>query len=211
MKQIVIIDYGMGNLWSVQSAINYLGSKAVISSDKSVIEESQCLVLPGVGSYRLAMEKLNQTGLDKAIFKSLSDEETSILGICLGMQLLGKSSDEDGYTEGLNIVPTSFHHFDNKSKDTSMKIPHVGFNSIEFKEDSGIFKGLENHSEFYFVHSYRALSKEIESKPEFNYATCNYGVDFLAAFSWGNIHGTQFHPEKSQTNGLILLNNFINK
>ena len=145
--------------------------------------------------------------LDQAIIESVTDSETRLLGICLGMQLLGDSSDEDGFTKGLGLVKMKFEYFDEPDDKLNIKIPHVGFNTIKPSTGNGIFKGLENSPEFYFVHSYRALL----DSPIGIYATCEYGVKFLAAFDNGNICGTQFHPEKSQTNGLIMLKNFIEK
>ena len=210
MKKVVIIDYGMGNIWSVMSAIEYLGMKAIKSNNPDVVSKSRLLILPGVGSFRMAMNKLKQSQLDLAIHESISQGNNKILGICLGMQLLGDSSEEDGYTEGLGLVPMTFKHFDNKNIDHKTKVPHVGFNAITIDNNEGIFKGLQSTSEFYFVHSYRALTENITGKSNCIYATCNYGIEFIAGFDYGNICGTQFHPEKSQTNGLILLKNFIN-
>jgi|TARA_B110000438_G_scaffold199774_1_gene191310 imidazole glycerol-phosphate synthase subunit HisH len=205
MKKLVIIDYGMGNLWSVMSAIEYLGLQTVISNDPKVISKSELLILPGVGSFRIAMKRLKELHIDEAIYEVLKKEKSKILGICLGMQLLGNSSDEDGHTEGLGIVPLNFKHFDKEVDGKSLKVPHVGFNSIAPSQSKGIFKTLPNNPNFYFVHSYRST----EAPLGYISAKCNYGQEFIAAFDNGKIAGTQFHPEKSQTNGLIMLKNFI--
>ena len=124
------------------------------------------------------------------------------------MQLLGSSSEEEGHTKGLNFVKVNFELF---KCNKSFKIPHVGFNSVKFSNDSILFNGLDNNSEFYFVHSYKARSSEIEKGHELTYSTCMYGSEFISSYDYKNIFGTQFHPEKSQTNGLVVLSNFINQ
>ena len=211
MKKVIIIDYGMGNLWSVESALRYLGADPLISSNNEVIESAEYLILPGVGSFRLAMKKLKESGIDSAIKNSIKDKNTKLLGICLGMQLLGISSEEDGFTEGLKIIPIKFDIFNHGDNRINIKIPHVGFNSVKFSNDSILFNGLDNNSEFYFVHSYKARSSEIEKGHELTYSTCMYGSEFISSYDYKNIFGTQFHPEKSQTNGLVVLSNFINQ
>jgi glutamine amidotransferase len=203
-RDITVIDYGMGNLWSVLSAIKFLGYEAVVSSDPIEIGVAEILVLPGVGSFRKAMNSLIQSGLDQAIKNSLKNNDHRILGICLGMQLMGNRSSEDGDTIGLGLIQTSVEKF--MPLDIGVnKIPHIGFDQVNHQPDSRIFNGIENSSDFYFVHSYRMLPAGLIGKV----ATCNYGSDFLAAYEQDNIFATQFHPEKSQTNGLILLKNFL--
>ncbi len=203
-RDITVIDYGMGNLWSVLSAIKFLGYEAVVSSDPIEIGVAEILVLPGVGSFRKAMNSLIQSGLDQAIKNSLTNNDHRILGICLGMQLMGNRSSEDGDTIGLGLIQTSVEKF--MPLDIGVnKIPHIGFDQVNHQPDSRIFKGIENSSDFYFVHSYRMLPAGLIGMV----ATCNYGSDFLAAYEQDNIFATQFHPEKSQTNGLILLKNFL--
>ena len=211
MKKVIIVDYGMGNLWSVESALRYLGCDPLITDDISVIEKAKHLILPGVGSFRLAMQKLKDGAIDKAILNSIKDRDTRLLGICLGMQLLGQSSDEDGFTEGLKIIPIKFNTFKNEKNNPKIKIPHVGFNSVNFESDFKLFNGLEKNSEFYFVHSFRAKYDGVHKDSDLIYSTCDYSSKFIAAYSYGNVFGTQFHPEKSQTNGLIVLDNFINQ
>ena len=203
-KEVVIIDYGMGNLWSVKSALDFIGVETVISGDPKKITAANILVLPGVGAFRRAMTSLNKTGISEAIVEAVSRKKSKILGICLGMQLLGQSSTEDGFTEGLSLITSKSEKFNN-DHNPEVKIPHVGFNSVYFPENSILFQQLETESDFYFTHSYKmTLSnlKGLESKT-------HYTEDFLAAYENENIFATQFHPEKSQSNGLRLLHNFI--
>jgi glutamine amidotransferase len=201
---ITVIDYGMGNLWSVLSAIKFLGYESVVSSDPMEIGVAKILVLPGVGSFRKAMNSLRRLGIDQAIKNSLKNNDHRILGICLGMQLMGNSSSEDGYTIGLGLIQTSVEKFTPFDIGVN-KIPHIGFDQVTHQPDSRLFKGIDNSSDFYFVHSFRMLPAGLIGKV----ATCNYGNDFLAAYEQENIFATQFHPEKSQTNGLILIKNFL--
>ena len=203
-KKVTIVDYGMGNIWSVASAFKYLNCDIEITSDRRVVEKSQLLILPGVGSFKKAMTSLKELGLDEALTKRVSEEKVKILGICLGMQLMGTSSTEDGMTIGLNLIPTAVDRFTQNEVGTR-KIPHVGFDLVQSKQGSILFRNLTGYDDFYFVHSYRMLSRDLSGLS----AVCNYGIDFLAAFEFENIYATQFHPEKSQTNGLQLLKNFL--
>jgi len=201
--KITIVDYGMGNIWSVSSALNFLNIKNKVTSDPHEILQSECLILPGVGSFREAMEMINNNGIDQALNDSIN-KGTKILGICLGMQLLGSSSEEDGLTSGLNffdrkVEPFSFQDLPN------IKLPHIGFNSVSADEKSNLFKNINTESDFYFVHSYRMESDNTDQ----GHGTCFYGEEFLASFECDNVFGTQFHPEKSQTNGIKLLKNFL--
>ena len=201
---VAVIDYGMGNIWSVISAVKYLGRDVELVSDPEIIVGSDIMILPGVGSFGRAMQVLRERGIDQAIHSAVIDNGAKILGICLGMQLLGSSSTEGGDTQGLDLIANSVERF-SPAELGGAKIPHVGFNAINFSEEAGLFQDLPNSSDFYFTHSYRMLIENFKGR----YAICSYGIDFLAAFELGNICGTQFHPEKSQTNGLILLKNFL--
>lgn len=201
---ITVIDYGMGNLWSVLSALRYLGCNPTVSSDPDQIAGADSLLLPGVGSFRKAMMALQEKSLDQAIIEAVQTKGSKILGICLGMQLMGTSSSEDGNTPGLGLIKSVVEKFTLREIGTN-KIPHIGFDMVHSQPDSHLFKGLQQAADFYFVHSYRMLPVDLIGKP----ATCHYGVEFLAAYEQGNIFATQFHPEKSQTNGLILLKNFM--
>ena len=196
----------MGNLLSIKSAINYLNYDCVISSDNEVIENSKILILPGVGSFYEAMTYIKSKKIDQSIKVALS-KDSKILGICLGMQLLGLSSDEDEFTTGLSLIKLKFEKF-NTSEVNNAKIPHIGFNSVTFNQKDKLFKGIKQNSYFYFVHSYRTLSNDNEYP--FLCSHFKYGKKFISSFSKNNIFGTQFHPEKSQTNGLLLIKNFIN-
>lgn len=204
VPKVTIIDYGMGNIFSVKSAFKYLGAEVEIVSDPEKILNSSILVLPGVGSFRKAMAFIKERNIDEAITDAVSNKGIKILGICLGMQLLGSHSSENGKTAGLGLIPNQVERFTSKEV-YERKIPHVGFNSLHINEKQGLFKDLPYLADFYFVHSYRMLIEDIQGR----YATCKYGVEFLAAYEIDNICGTQFHPEKSQTNGLIMLKNFL--
>ncbi len=203
-NEVVIIDYGMGNLWSVASAIRFLGKKPVVTGDLSKISESETLILPGVGSFRRAMNTIRNQSIDKAIFDSLENPKTKLLGICLGMQLLGASSTEDGLTEGLGLVQNEVVRISNSEKNP-IKIPHVGFNKVQMSKESKLFDQISADAYFYFVHSYAMQILNDTSK----YTTTNYGHRFVAAIESGQVFGTQFHPEKSQKNGLKVLENFL--
>lgn len=203
-KEVVIIDYGMGNLWSVASAVKFLGYTPMISADPSVISTAETVILPGVGSFRQAIQKIRDQAIDKAIFKSLQNPKTKILGICLGLQLLGASSTEDGITEGLGLVRNEVTRLIS-SIEAPVKIPHVGFNRIKQPRDSKLFDQISVDAAFYFVHSYAMRTLNDSSK----YATTTHGQQFVSAIESAQVFGTQFHPEKSQKNGLKVLENFL--
>jgi glutamine amidotransferase len=203
-SEVIIVDYGMGNLWSVASAIKFLGKTPVITGDLSKISESETLILPGVGSFRRAMNTIRNQSIDKAIFDSLQNPQTKLLGICLGMQLLGASSTEDGLTAGLGLVQNEVVRLANSEKNP-VKIPHVGFNRVQISKESKLFEQIPIDASFYFVHSYAMQILNDTSK----YTTTTYGHRFVAAIESGQVFGTQFHPEKSQKNGLKVLENFL--
>jgi glutamine amidotransferase len=199
--KISIVDYGMGNIKSITSTLNYLGVHDVILTKKHEdINNSDKIILPGVGSYRIAMNQIRENKIDKILFDNVIINKKPILGICLGMQLLGISSTEDGNTDGLKFVNGIVSRFD----DLTLKIPHVGFNQVAFTSDDILYKGLPPNPDFYFTHSYKMFTDE-----NINQGITNYGVDFIASFEFNNIAGVQFHPELSQGNGLKLLYNFI--
>jgi len=202
--KIVLVDYGMGNLWSVQNAFLYLGVSPVISSDPTVINKADTLILPGVGSFYLASNHLKETGVGQAILQSVVLNKAKFLGICLGMQLLCLESSEDGESKGLGVIPTIVERISNRGN--NFKVPHIGFNSVDAKDDQILYKGLKLPTDFYFVHSYKLKYKEIEG----SIGTTLYGEQFISSYENKNIFATQFHPEKSQTNGLKLLQNFLN-
>ncbi len=203
--KVAVIDYGMGNVWSVVSALKYLGAEVDLVKDPDLLSNYRYLVLPGVGSFKKGMERLRQGALDQAIVDCVKHYGANILGICLGMQLLVSKGMEHGETDGLGLLPGVVDRF-TKTELQGNKIPHVGFNAIKISKSSGLFTDIPDYSNFYFTHSYRLLATNV---PVTRSALCSYGIDFLAAFEVDNICGAQFHPEKSQTNGLIMLRNFF--
>ncbi|WP_417832391.1 imidazole glycerol phosphate synthase subunit HisH [Terasakiella sp.] len=203
--KVAVIDYGMGNVWSVLSALRFLGVEAKLVNDPEDLLKYSCMILPGVGSFRRAMESIRERKLEDAIHTAVNERGAKILGICLGMQLLGTHSSEDGKSSGLGLIDVDVQIFDDEELQGN-KIPHVGFNQIQFSDNAGFFAGLPEKADFYFVHSFRMMPNENAVD---RYATCHYGIEFMAAFEVGNIYGAQFHPEKSQTNGLIMLKNFL--
>ena len=201
-KQVIIIDYGMGNLGSLTNAFRYLGGDVKISSDPDKIVKSNVAILPGVGSFNKAMKIIKKNSIDDAI-KSFISKGNYLMCICLGMQLLASESFEEKPTKGLNFIPNKVRKFN--FKETKNKIPHVGFNQVFFEKKNKLFKGLQSGADFYFVHSYRILPEKMSD----NISKTNYGIDFMSSFIKDNIYATQFHPEKSQSNGIKLLNNFL--
>ena len=204
-QKIAVVDYGMGNLWSVISALDFLGAEPIISSNPAEILKADAILLPGVGSFRLAMHRLIEKNLDESIKEVVQTKKKKILGICLGFQMLAQSSTEDGITSGLGLIPTPVDTFSTHDLD-ERKLPHIGFNRVRFSNTSSLFDGFNTEADFYFVHSYRLLPEALPGDK----AICSYGSDFLAAYEHENVFGVQFHPEKSQTNGLRLLANFLN-
>lgn len=197
------MDYGMGNICSITSAIEYLGLPARLSSDHDVIVGADFLIMPGVGSFNLAMRRIRETGLFDTLNAAVIGRQIPILGICLGMQLLAKSGTEEGCSEGLGFIDGVVERFSHCSE--KAKIPHVGFAQTSVvRAESPLFHGLPEEVDFYFTHSYRMVCN-----PDSLLATGYNGEAFAAAVGKGNIYGTQFHPELSQTNGLQLLNNFL--
>jgi imidazole glycerol-phosphate synthase subunit HisH len=200
----VIVDYGMGNLLSVESAVRYLGGAVEVSAVPEKIATASQLILPGVGSFRRAMESLRSSGMDEAIRVAVLQRGANLLGICLGMQLLGTLGTEDGETAGLGLIDQRVDAFA-PSELTGRKIPHIGFSAVTAGAGSRLFAGLPEVVDFYFVHSFR-MPVEI---PDTVVSWGEHGVRFAAAVEKDTIFGTQFHPEKSQTNGLLLLRNFL--
>jgi imidazole glycerol-phosphate synthase subunit HisH len=199
---IVIVDYGMGNLRSVQKGFERVGAEALVSREVGDIESADRLVLPGVGAFPECMKNLVTFGLVDSILDFLKSGKP-FLGICLGLQLLFEESEEFGLHEGLKVIPGKVKAF---SRDMGLKIPHMGWNQVTFKKDVPIFHGIDNGSFFYFVHSYFVEPLLVE-----DIATeTTYGVTFTSSIARDNIFALQFHPEKSQENGLRILRNFSN-
>ena len=204
---IGIVNFKMGNIHSVRNALNFLGCENKIINTRTDFENVTHLILPGVGSFKDAMKNLNELDFVSKIREKVLCKKKKILGICLGMQLLGCSSTENGFTTGLSIIENKVEKFSKKDVEEN-NIPHVGFNNINVVNDkNGFFDKLTNKSNFYFVHSFRMLPDNIKN----DFAICNYGTDFLAAFRKNNVFGVQFHPEKSQSCGLQILTNFLEK
>lgn len=195
---ISIIDYGMGNLRSVQKALESIGEEAIITSDKEQIEKSEGIILPGVGAFPDAMENLKNKGLDEAL-KGAVLQEKPILGICLGMQLLFSQGDEVRVCEGLGFLQGKIQRLYG-----DVKIPHMGWNSLKIDKNCAILDDIDEGSYVYFVHSFYA---EITNKENLN-ATSFYGMDVPAVVSDKNLFGVQFHPEKSGDVGIQMLKNF---
>jgi len=215
---IAIIDYGRGNLGSVEKAFARLGMPAVVTQDPRVVDEARAVVLPGDGAFHDAMGNLEHLGLLPALRRAL-DGARPFLGICLGYQLLFSSSDEFGEGRGLDLIPGVVRRFP-----VGRKVPHMGWNRVEHGGRLRLFEGIPEDAYFYFVHSYYPLVATTGSavptvggltgdgggsgSRDIAVAWCDYGVRFAAAIELGRIHATQFHPEKSQRWGLRMLENF---
>jgi len=199
---IAIIDYGLGNLYSVLNMHKRLGIEATITSDQSEIKAASKLILPGVGHFKRGMENLNQSGLKPLLDKLVLQEKKPILGICLGAQLLTERS-EEGDVDGLGWVDAVTIRFKQENL-KGLKVPHMGWSDIAIKRSDTILSDLPVEPRFYHVHSYHFLFKE----PSEVIATTTYGYEFACAFQKENIYGVQFHPEKSHKYGMKLLQNF---
>lgn len=198
---LAIIDYGAGNLRSVQKACELIGADAQITSDAEMILSADHVILPGVGAFGDCMSSIRGRGIDKGIYKVI-EKGTPFLGICLGLQLLFEGSKESPNVSGLGILGGEIVKI---PENTDLKIPHMGWNSLSFPKASPLFNGIDENSFVYFVHSYymQPTDNSIIS------ATCEYSSTLPVALSKGNVHATQFHPEKSGNVGLKILKNFI--
>ena len=197
---IVIIDYGMGNLGSILNMCKFLNIEACISDDVESIKNAKKIILPGVGSFDTAMERIKKNGIQEVLNKKALEEKIPFLGICLGMQLLTNSSQE-GSLPGLGWIDAEAIKFPESSV---LKVPHVGWNEAKPEKIDPMVKGLLEDSRFYFVHSYFVKT----NKNENSLMKTKYGVTFDSAISKGNIYGFQFHPEKSHKYGMKILKNF---
>ena len=199
--KVVIVDYGMGNVRSVASALKFLNvTDIIISSDEKDLNKADKLILPGVGAFGSAMQMIKARGLDVALSEQVTQRQKPVLGICLGMQLLGISSDEGGFAEGLSFIDGCVSEFN----DEYVTVPHIGFNQVTPKSSSRLYKDMEHSLDFYFVHSHKMVSNS-----DIGQSYCDYSGNFVASFERDNIAGTQFHPELSKTNGLNVLKNFL--
>lgn len=197
MGYIAVIDYGVGNLMSVTNALQYIGRESKITDQASDLERADGIILPGVGAFPDAAEKLQQTGLVATLKEQAAKKP--MLGICLGMQLLFDWSSEVRKTDGLGFVPGQVELIE-----TNLKLPHIGWNSLQFPNPSPLFAGLDEGGYVYFVHSFCGSAARRENV----IATTDYGGEVLAAVQSGNVFGTQFHPEKSGDVGMQILKNF---
>lgn len=201
---IAIIDYGMGNLYSVSKALERMNTDYILSSDEKELAKADGYILPGVGSFKDAMSILNETGLTSFIQKVV-EEGKPLLGICLGMQLLFEESIENGEAKGLAFLPGKVVRIPELANGEQLKVPHMGWNNLNMKNDSPLLAGLSS-GYAYFVHSYYVDAADQDTL----LATASYGVEVPAVVGRGNVYGTQFHPEKSSELGLAILENYIN-
>ena len=195
VEKVTIIDYGMGNVRSIKNALLHIGDFQIdISSEPDLIKESDLLILPGVGAFPDAMGNLRKRKLIELLNDQVLNKHKPIIGICLGMQLLFETSEEGGVNEGLSWIPG---HVKFMALDKGYRIPHVGWNDLIIKRPSVVFDELSDDKNFYFVHAFYADCPE-----KYKIATFEYGKEFTAAVQCKNILGMQFHPEKSQVNGM---------
>lgn len=202
-EMITIVDYKAGNLRSVAKAFEFLGAEARVSALPEDILNAEKLVLPGVGAFGDGMKNLRDSLLLEPLRKAVLSDKKPILGVCLGMQLFAESSEEGGLHKGLGWIEGRVKKLEPGI--SSLKVPHVGWNSVAPKEEAILFRNIQPNPSFYFVHSYAVDCKNADDVA----ATCNYGNDFTVAIQKENLFGLQFHPEKSQKDGLRVLENFI--
>lgn len=199
---IAIVDYDMGNIKSLQNALDFLGAPSVVTKDPKKLLAADKIMLPGVGAFDLAMKNLKKFTLIP-VLNAAFEKKKKILGICLGMQLFAQLGTENGKTPGLGWIQGSVKKM---KASTRYRLPHIGFNSIRVQQkDNPLFHGISDGTDFYFVHSYAMVVKNKQDIA----ALTNYGAPVVASVAKDNIYGIQFHPEKSQSNGLTVLKNFI--
>ncbi|MEO0774983.1 MAG: imidazole glycerol phosphate synthase subunit HisH [Bacteroidota bacterium] len=204
--KVSIIDYGAGNIYSLRAALRKIAPEVdtAYTSNLEELAASDKLILPGVGNFSLAMQRIEALGLRDFLRHQVLERGQAIMGICLGMQLLFEEGTEGGIHPGLGLLPGRVEAFPTGG---TLKVPHVGFNGIRVEGDSQLYEGVE-HRDFYFIHAYRVRTVGAEVAA---IGWCDYGERFVASVEHQNIVGTQFHPEKSQTNGLKLLQNFLDR
>ncbi len=199
MTRIAILDYGMGNLRSVEKALERVGAEAVISADPEAVRAADGVILPGVGAFPAAMRRVNELGLDALVSERL-ERGTPVLGICLGLQLLFSSSVENEGAQGLGLLAGEVEPL----QAPGLKVPHIGWSPVRWERDSELTEGLEAEVPFYFVHSFTPRPRDREDV----LGTAEYGERFACAVARPPLYGVQFHPEKSSAAGLRLLSNF---
>ena len=198
---LTVIDNGMGNIQSVVNAISQLNEKCHISNHPSDIKWASAIIFPGVGSFPMAMSNLEKSSLLEVVKEQIYEKNTPFLGICLGMQLLFESSEERRLTPGLNLLKGKVRRIQYKR---GLTVPHVGWNNVRIEKDNPLFANISTDAMFYYDHSYY-----ITSTDDGVFATLNYGSEMVVGVWKENLFGVQFHPEKSQRNGLKLLRNFL--
>jgi len=203
---IAIVDYGMGNLQSVANAVEALGAAYMVTQRPKDVQEADGIVLPGVGAFGEGMENLRKLGLVDVLRSEVVEKGKPYLGICLGLQFLAERGYEEGEHEGLGWVRGEVRLIE--PRDPAAKVPHMGWNGIDIRRESHIFRGLQKNPVFYFVHSYSFVPDSTEE--EVVTAVVHHGMEIVASIQKRNIFATQFHPEKSQSAGLLVLKNFVN-
>jgi glutamine amidotransferase len=200
---VCIIDYGMGNLMSVLRAFELIGNSVKVSNQEEDIREAKRLVLPGVGAFSVAMDNLRSLNLIDLLNEEVLNQGKPIMGICLGMQLIAEESFENGHFQGLGWIPASVRKLE---LNEGLRVPHMGWNDVyPVQREFSLFDGIEGETSFYFVHSYHVDCRDTS----YIGSTCKYGVEFTSTIQHENIYAAQFHPEKSQHNGIQMLKNFI--
>jgi len=200
---VAIVDYGMGNVKSIENAINHIGDfNITVTENRTVIQNADVIILPGVGAFPDAIKKLADKNLIDDLHDAVQQQKKPTLGICLGMQLLFESSEEKKLTRGLGWIPGEVLYL---NPGAGLRVPHIGWNSLQIISDNSIFSFLNEDKDFYFVHSLHARCDK-----RYVLATCDYGDAIAAAVKNDNVIGMQFHPEKSQRNGLAALRAFFN-
>lgn len=200
---IAIVDYGMGNVRSLRNALEYLGEEVTVTSEPTELDAAERIVLPGVGAFGDAMIAIRQRGLEDVLTHQALVAKKPVLGICLGMQLFARTSNEHGLHRGLGWIDADIRRLETQHP---LKVPHVGWNDLNFTADDWLFRGVRpSEANFYFVHSYHMVCH----RPGDRIATIDYGGPITAVVRSGNLVAAQFHPEKSQDNGLKLLGNWV--
>jgi glutamine amidotransferase len=200
---IAIVDYGMGNVRSLMNAFEYFGQDVIVTDDRNALADADRIVLPGVGAFGDAMKAIRERGLQDVLTRQALEIKKPMLGICLGMQLFAKSSAEHGAHEGLGWIDADIRRLEVQRP---QKVPHVGWNELHFPEDDWLFRGIRpQEANFYFVHSFHMVCHE----PADLLAITDYGGPVTAVVRSGNLIAAQFHPEKSQDNGLKMLENWV--